>query len=57
MNFRRAPVFGLFFGGIFSVTGIVIFLQLLVWGSSYWCCRSRPVSRFSDPFSRSVCMR
>ena len=35
-DFRQAPAFGLFFGGIFSVTGIVIFLQLLVWGSSYW---------------------
>lgn len=35
-DFRRAPAFGLFFGGIFSAIGIVIFLQLVVWGSSYW---------------------
>jgi len=35
-DFRRVPLFGLFFGGIFSITGIVIFLQLMVWGSSYW---------------------
>lgn len=35
-DFRRVPFFGLFLGGIFSITGIVIFLQLIVWGSSYW---------------------
>ncbi|HSF96712.1 MAG TPA: DUF2189 domain-containing protein [Thermohalobaculum sp.] len=35
-DFRRAPAFGLFFGAIFSLTGIVIFLQLVVWQSSYW---------------------
>lgn len=35
-DFRRAPAFGLFFGAIFSMTGIVIFLQLVVWESSYW---------------------
>jgi uncharacterized membrane protein len=35
-DFGRVPVFGLFLGGIFSVIGIVIFLQLIVWGSSYW---------------------
>ena len=35
-DFRRAPAFGLFFGAIFSAVGIVIFLQLLVWQSSYW---------------------
>ncbi|NIP69412.1 MAG: DUF2189 domain-containing protein, partial [Planctomycetales bacterium] len=35
-DFRRAPAFGLFFGAVFSVIGIVIFLQLLVWESAYW---------------------
>ncbi len=35
-DFRRAPAFGLFFGGVFTVIGIVIFLQLVVWQSSYW---------------------
>lgn len=35
-DFRRAPAFGLFFGGIFSIIGIVICLQFIVWGSSYW---------------------
>ena len=35
-DFRRAPAFGLFFGGVFSAVGIVIYLQLLVWQSTYW---------------------
>jgi uncharacterized membrane protein len=35
-DFFRAPYFGLFFGGVFSMIGIVIFLQLIVWGTSYW---------------------
>jgi uncharacterized membrane protein len=35
-DYCRAPVFGLFFGGIFTIIGIVIFLQFIVWGSSYW---------------------
>lgn len=35
-DFRRAPAFGLFFGAVFSITGIIIFLQLVVWGTSYW---------------------
>lgn len=35
-DFRRAPAFGLFFGLIFSAVGILIFMQMVVWGSSYW---------------------
>jgi len=35
-DFRRAPAFGMFFGGIFSAIGVVIFLQLVVWQTSYW---------------------
>ncbi len=35
-DFRAAPAFGLFFGVVFSVVGIVIYAQLVVWGSSYW---------------------
>lgn len=35
-DFRRAPAFGLFFGAVFSVIGLVIYLQLVVWGSGYW---------------------
>lgn len=35
-DFRAAPLFGLFFGGIFSLIGIVIFLQLAVLDSSMW---------------------
>lgn len=35
-DFRAAPAFGLFFGAIFSAIGIVIFLQLVVWESTYW---------------------
>ncbi|WP_112321006.1 DUF2189 domain-containing protein [Oceanibium sediminis] len=35
-DFRAAPVFGLAIGAVFSVIGIVIYLQLAVWGSSYW---------------------
>ncbi|MEM7615300.1 MAG: DUF2189 domain-containing protein, partial [Pseudomonadota bacterium] len=34
--FKRAPLLGMFFGAVFSVIGIVIYLQLVVWGSSYW---------------------
>jgi len=35
-DFLRAPAFGVFFGGLFSAIGIVIWLQFLVWESSYW---------------------
>ncbi|WP_216366747.1 DUF2189 domain-containing protein [Halovulum dunhuangense] len=35
-DFRRAPAFGLFFGAVFSAVGVVICLQLVVWGTSYW---------------------
>ncbi|MEM8869875.1 MAG: DUF2189 domain-containing protein [Pseudomonadota bacterium] len=35
-DFRRAPLIGMFFGAVFSVLGIVIYLQLVVWGTSYW---------------------
>ena len=35
-DYCRAPAFGLFFGGIFTIIGIVICLQFIVWGSSYW---------------------
>lgn len=35
-DFGKAPGFGLFFGGLFSVIGIIIYLQLVVWGSAYW---------------------
>jgi uncharacterized membrane protein len=35
-DFMRAPAFGLFFGSVFSFIGIVIWLQFLVWESSYW---------------------
>lgn len=34
-DFARAPGFGLFFGSIFSAIGIVIFLQMMVWGASF----------------------
>ncbi|MFQ5622832.1 MAG: DUF2189 domain-containing protein [Paracoccaceae bacterium] len=35
-DFKSAPMFGLFFGALFSFVGIVIFLQIFVVGSSYW---------------------
>ncbi len=35
-DFRSAPRFGLFFGGVYAVAGIVIFLQLLVWEQPLW---------------------
>ena len=35
-DFRAAPKFGLFFGGVFSVVGIVIAYMLMVQGTSYW---------------------
>jgi len=35
-DFRRAPAFGIFFGSVFTFLGIVIYLQLIVWQSSYW---------------------
>jgi uncharacterized membrane protein len=34
-DFAKAPGFGLFFGAIFSVIGIVIYLQMVVWGASF----------------------
>jgi len=35
-DFRAAPAFGLFFGVVFSIVGMVIFAQLVVWQTSYW---------------------
>lgn len=35
-DFRAAPAFGLFFGGIYAGAGILIFLQLLVWDRPLW---------------------
>lgn len=35
-DFRAAPRFGLFFGGIYALVGIVIFLQLWVWERPLW---------------------
>ena len=35
-DFTRAPAFGLFFGCIFSIIGIVIYLQMFVLGTTYW---------------------
>ena len=34
-DFRRAPVFGLVIAGLFTLGGIIIYLQLTVWGSSW----------------------
>ena len=34
-DFARAPLFGLFFGGIFAVAGILIVLALTVWDKSW----------------------
>lgn len=31
-DFARAPAFGLFFGGMFTAFGAVVFLSLMVWG-------------------------
>jgi uncharacterized membrane protein len=35
-DFRAAPRFGLFFGGIYAGAGILIWLQLLVWDRPIW---------------------
>lgn len=35
-DFRAAPRFGLFFGGIYALAGILIFLQLWVWEQPLW---------------------
>lgn len=35
-DFRAAPKYGLFFGGVYAVAGILIWLQLLVWDRPYW---------------------
>lgn len=35
-DFRAAPQFGLFFGGIYALIGIVLFLQLWVWDRPAW---------------------
>ncbi|MEM8569615.1 MAG: DUF2189 domain-containing protein [Pseudomonadota bacterium] len=35
-DFRAAPNFGLFFGGVYAVLGIFIFLQLVAWSQPLW---------------------
>lgn len=35
-DFRAAPMFGIVIGAVFSAIGIIIYLQLAVWGTSYW---------------------
>ncbi len=35
-DFRAAPQFGLFFGGVYALAGILIFLQLWVWDQPMW---------------------
>jgi uncharacterized membrane protein len=35
-DFRAAPRFGLFFGGVYAALGILIFLSLWVMGLSFW---------------------
>ncbi len=35
-DFRAEPKFGLFFGGVYAVAGLFIFLQLFVLGQSLW---------------------
>ena len=35
-DFRRAPVFGLFFAAFFVIGGIVIYLELTLQGREYW---------------------
>lgn len=35
-DFGRAPVFGLVLGGVFAFIGVLIYVQLLVWNSTYW---------------------
>ncbi len=35
-DFRAAPSFGLFFGGVYAAAGILIFLQLWVWEHPLW---------------------
>ncbi|HPG23045.1 MAG TPA: DUF2189 domain-containing protein [Amaricoccus sp.] len=35
-DFRAAPEFGLFFGGVYAFAGILIFLQLWVWDQPFW---------------------
>jgi uncharacterized membrane protein len=35
-DFRAAPEFGLFFGGVYALAGVLIFLQLWVWDQPFW---------------------
>ncbi|WP_424930849.1 DUF2189 domain-containing protein [Amaricoccus macauensis] len=35
-DFRAAPNFGLFFGGIYAIAGIFILLQLMAWNQPLW---------------------
>ncbi len=34
-DFRKAPMFGIIFGLVFVIAGMVIFLQLMVWGEGW----------------------
>lgn len=35
-DFKRAPAFGLFFGGVFTLIGVLIAYMLIIQGTSYW---------------------
>ena len=35
-DFKAAPRFGLFFGGVYAIAGMIILLQLMVWEQPLW---------------------